>query len=93
MLAADAYSAYDECMQYTIRGIPSEVDRAMRARAKATRRSLNDVVVEALTEACGFGGRPIKRRDLSDLVGTWEPDRELLAALADQDRIDEEMWR
>jgi hypothetical protein len=32
-----------------------------------------------------------KRRDLSDLVGTWKPDRALEEAIADQDRVDPEL--
>lgn len=93
MLAMAAYGAYNKCMQYTIRGIPPEVDRAMRARAKASGKSLNELAVAALTEAVGLAGQPVKRRNLRDLVGTWKPDAELLEALAEQDRVDEEMWR
>jgi hypothetical protein len=35
----------------------------------------------------------VVRRDLSDVAGTWKPDRAALAALADQDRVDEELWK
>lgn len=37
-------------MQYTIRGIPRSVDRALRERARRENRSLNEVAVEALAE-------------------------------------------
>jgi hypothetical protein len=33
LLAANACSAYAFCMQYTIRGIPKALDRALRERA------------------------------------------------------------
>jgi hypothetical protein len=32
-------------------------------------------------------------RDLSDVVGTWQEDPEFDQAIADQDRIDERLWR
>jgi len=80
-------------MQYTIRGIPAEVDRAIRARAKASGKSLNEVAVEALTEAMDLAETPRKKRDLSDIAGTYVPDLEFEAALADRDQIDWELWR
>ncbi len=80
-------------MQYTIRGVPPSVDNALRKRAKDTGKSLNEAALDALAEGVGVSGAPRKRRDLSDIVGTWKPDQELLDALADQDRIDEDLWK
>jgi hypothetical protein len=80
-------------MQYTIRGIPPVVDAAIRKRARATGKSLNEVVVEALAEGAGVAGEPRKRRDLGDIAGSWKPDRAVEAALAEQDRVDEDLWR
>ncbi len=80
-------------MQYTIRGIPPAVDEALRKRARATGKSLNEAAIEALVEGTGVTGTPRKRRDLSDIVGTWVEDPEFDAAIADQRRIDEDMWK
>jgi hypothetical protein len=80
-------------MQYTIRGIPPEVDEALRRRAHVAGKSLNEVAVDALREGAGVEAVPRKRRDLSDIVGTWMSEPEVEAALADQDRIDEDLWR
>jgi hypothetical protein len=80
-------------MQYTIRGIPAAVDRALRERARAAGKSLNEAAVDALTESAGMAGVRPKRRDLGDIVGTWKADRGVEAALADQHRVDEELWR
>ena len=80
-------------MQYTIRGIPADVDKALRRRARSSGKSLNEVAVEALRDGAGVAATPRKRRDLSDIVGTWKPDKELEEALADQDRIDEDLWK
>ena len=80
-------------MQYTIRGIPPAVDHALRARARATGKSLNEATVTALAEGTGVTGAPRKRRHLGDIAGTWKADKALESALAAQDRIDKALWR
>jgi hypothetical protein len=80
-------------MQYTIRGVPEAVDSAIRERARATGKSLNEAAVEALTEGAGVAGAPRKRRDLGDIAGTWKGDKAVERALADQDNVDEDLWR
>jgi hypothetical protein len=80
-------------MQYTIRRIPRAVDDAIRERARATGKSLNEAVVDVLADGAGVKGVPRKRRDLSDVAGTWKPDRAFDAALAAQDVIDEKLWQ
>lgn len=80
-------------MQYTIRGIPAVVDKALRRRARTTGKSLNEAAIEALSEGVGVSGAPRKRRDLSDIAGTWVSEPEVEAALADQRQIDEDLWR
>jgi hypothetical protein len=80
-------------MQYTIRGIPRAVDDAIRERARVEGKSLNEAAVEALAEGAGVKGVPVKRRDLGDIAGTWKSDKSVDAALADQDVVDESLWR
>jgi len=80
-------------MQYTIRGIPPAVDSALRERARAAGKSLNEAAVDALSEGSGMAGVPRKRRDLSDIAGTWKDGKAVEAALAAQDRVDEDLWR
>lgn len=80
-------------MQYTIRGIPAELDRALRARAQEEGKSLNDTAVEALLNGAGLGDDSIAYRDLSDIAGTWKKDSAFDAALAEQDQIDESLWK
>jgi len=80
-------------MQYTIRNIPDYLDTALRGSARLQGKSLNEVAIEALVRGAGLGDQQIKRRDLSDIVGTWEEDPAFDAAIADQDKIDEEMWK
>ena len=80
-------------MQYTIRSIPAAVDNALRARARAAGKSLNEAAVDALTEGSGVAGTPRRRRDLGDIAGTWKADKAVEAALAEQDQVDEDLWR
>jgi len=80
-------------MQYTIRGIPKAIDSAVRERAKAEGKSLNEVAVEALADGLGLGDSDVVRRDLSDVAGTWKRDAAVEAALADQDRVDADLWK
>ena len=93
MLAEHACIAYVDCMQYTIRGIPPAVDNALRERARAAGKSLNEAAVEALTEGSGMAGAPRMRRDLGDIAGTWRSEKTVEAALAAQDRVDRDLWR
>lgn len=93
LLADAACTAYHICMQYTLRGIPPAVDHALRARARAAGTSLNEAAVDALAEGSGIAGSRRKRRDLGDIARTWKADKAVAAALADQDRVDEDLWR
>jgi len=80
-------------MQYTLRDIPPTLDSELRRRAKEEGKSLNAVAVEALLRGAGLSGTPIRQRDLSDIAGTWQEDPEFDQAIADQDRVDEHLWR
>jgi hypothetical protein len=77
-------------IQYTIRGIPREVDRALRKKAASRKQSLNQVIVDELTTATI--GEP-RRANFVDLVGTWTPDPEFDEVLAWQRRIDPDKWK
>lgn len=80
-------------MQYTIRGIPLTVDVALRERARAAGKSLNEVAIEALAEGAGVTSVPRQRRNLDDIAGTWIADKAFEEAIADQDQIDEDLWK
>ena len=80
-------------MQYTLRGIPEALDKAIRRRAQAEGKSLNDVTVEALADGLGFGKESVVYRDLSDIVGTWKREASVEAALAAQDVVDKALWK
>jgi len=87
--ASDAYNAG---MQYTLRGVPPAVDRALRDLAKREGISLNQAALNALVSALELGDQPVKRRSLDALRGTWHDDPEFEKAIAEQHRIDESLW-
>lgn len=80
-------------VQYTLRNIPAALDEALRRRAHEEKRSLNEMMVEALAQALGFGKVPVQRRDFSDIAGTWKADRAFDEALRDQHSVDKELWK
>ena len=79
-----------ELVQYTIRGVPREVDRALRLKAARHKQSLNQVILNELTEA-SIGRK--RRADFSDLTGRWTPDPAFDEILAEQRQIDWDQWK
>ena len=77
-------------VQYTIRGVPREVDAALRQKAAREKRSLNQVIVEHL-KAAALGRT--KKSDFSDVVGKWTPDPAFDEIIASQRQIDWEKWK
>jgi hypothetical protein len=77
-------------VQYTVRGVPREVDVALRRKAATRKVSLNQMIVEELSEAV-TGAR--KRADFSDLVGQWTPDAAFDEILASGRQIDRGKWK
>ena len=80
-------------MQYTLRKIPARLYEALRRTAREQNRSLNEVAIDALMRAFGLAGQPIKHRELGDILGSWQEDPELERALADQRKVDAELWQ
>ena len=77
-------------IQYTIRGVPAEVDRLLRQKAAARHQSLNQLVVEELATATM--GRQ-RRADFSELAGKWVDDPEFDEIIAAQRQIDPDKWK
>lgn len=79
--------------QYTIRSIPVDLDRALRARARAAGVSLNQAALDALALGVGLVREPRKHVDLDWIIGSWVEDPEFDRALAAQDEVDEALWQ
>ena len=69
------------------------MDAALRQRARAGGKRLNEVALEALAEMARMAGKPRKRRDLADIAGSWKTDKAIESALASQDLGDEDSGR
>jgi plasmid stability protein len=93
MIASSAFTAYIACMQYTLRNIPSVLDRLLRQRARRDGKSLNDVAIEALSRGAGLTGERVKHRDLGDLAGLWQDDPTFDQAIREQDVVDDHLWK
>jgi len=77
-------------IQYTVRGVPREVDRALRKKAAQRKMSLNQIIKEELT-AVTTGAR--KRTDFHDLTRQWTPDPAFDEVVASQRQIDQDKWK
>jgi hypothetical protein len=77
-------------IQYTIRGVPREIDAILRRKAAQRAQSLNQIILDELAAATG-GRKP--RADFSDVVGRWTPDAGFDKIIRSQRRIDLEKWK
>ncbi len=80
----------EQAVQYTVRGVPADVDRALRDRAARQKKSVNQVILDELTNAT-IGTRQIA--DFSDLVGRLQPDSAFDDILESQRKVDLDDWR
>ena len=78
--------------QVTVRNVPMHVAEGLRRKARREGRSLNSVMVEALSREFETPGTTV-HHDLDFLIGTWREDPDFDAALEAQDQIDESLWR
>ncbi len=81
-------------LQYTVRAVPAYVDRALRRKAAAEKKSLNALLREALIKEAGVA-EPSGRlyTDLDPLAGTWLDDPGFDEAIRVQDQVDASLWR
>lgn len=81
-------------VQYTVRSVPAHVDKALRRKAQEGRKSLNEVLREALIrEAEGAEGPGRLYTDLDTLAGSWVDVPGFDDAIRAQDQVDEALWR
>jgi hypothetical protein len=81
-------------VQYTVRSVPAHVDKALRRKAQEGRKSLNEVLRDALIrEAEGSEGPGRLYTDLDAVAGSWIDVPGFDDAIRAQDRVDEALWR
>jgi plasmid stability protein len=79
--------------QFTIRGVPERVGAQLRKLAQQEGKSINAVAVEALARGVGLTEEKPIYTDLDDLAGTWVADPGFDRAVAEMDKVDEELWK
>ena len=77
--------------QLTVRGVPEDVAERLESLSRSRGRSVNSTVLEILKDAVGVH----ERRKRLERYATWTEEdlADFERALADQRRIDEELWR
>ena len=84
--------------QITIRGIPIDVEKAIRKEAREKKASLNKAILNLLEKAVGRKGKGTSKytfKDLDHLCGAWAKDEgeEFNASLRSLRGIDEDVWK
>lgn len=79
-------------IQYTIRNIPPDVDRALRLRAKKKSQSFNKTVVEALRQAATGTTASQTKSEFDWLYGSGGIGESEHKAFKNQRVIDTETW-
>lgn len=83
------YHAYMKSIQYTIRSIPEPVDRYLRKRARQSGKSLNQVILEELSEKVASPNETSEKA-LAWFIGSGIDDA-TLQALDEDDRKQKEI--
>jgi plasmid stability protein len=92
-LKLQASDEYNAGMQYTLRNIPKNLDRALRDKARAERKSLNAVALDALKRGLGLNGEAVRYDDLDWFFGGNTIDANSLKAMAEHDVVHPDDWR
>lgn len=80
----------------TLRNVPADVQKAIRAKARQKRISVNKAVLELLQERVGIlqNQKKTRHHDLDALAGSWSAAEEkaFQRAVGAARRIDEDLW-
>ena len=86
-------TAKTHSIQYTLRGVPKDVDEALRRRAKEEGISLNKAAIQAIQETLRKSEEKVLHHDLDHLAGKWVEDPAVEEALGHMRVIDPELWK
>ena len=84
------YHASMKAVQYTIRNVPEQVDRYLRKKARLSGKSLNQVIIDELSERAGKPNQTL-RESLAWFIGGNTMDDDTLKALAEDDKRQKEI--
>lgn len=81
--------------QITLRQIPDVLDKQLRSLAGKNKTSLNKIVLSLLMKNLGLPDNSDKKRDLTDLCGTWTSNQyeEFKRNTEQFNQIDPEIWK
>lgn len=79
--------------QYTIRNIPTQVDKALRQKAKAVGKSLNETLLDSLKRGAGLMDEVVIHHDLDFVIGTWTDDPAFDKIMSGQRKVDKDLWK
>ncbi len=79
----------------TIRSIPPDLAEALEKEKRKRGSSLNQTVLQLLSQGLGVGIGRSRKNGLARLAGTWTVDEheQFETAIASTEQIDEELWR
>jgi len=77
----------------TIRSLPREVAKALEREKRRRGASLNQTVIDLLSQGLGVGAS--RSNGLARLAGTWTDEgyRRFSEAIAPLEQVDDELWR
>lgn len=78
--------------QYTIRNVPVPVDRYLRKRAKISGKSLNQIIIDELSEKAGVSNTSLVD-SLDWFIGGNQIGDDVLKFLEEEDKIQKELTR
>ncbi|MBI9098658.1 MAG: hypothetical protein JEY91_09260 [Spirochaetaceae bacterium] len=80
--------------QITLRKIPEPLEKQLRSLADKNETSLNKIIINLLMKSLGISPDSTKKRDLSDLCGTWDENQynEFQKNTEYFSQIDREIW-
>lgn len=81
----------------TLRNIPKDLAKVLERKARSEGKSLNRVVLELLSRACGTANASprVENSDFDSIFGAWTDEEadEFDAVLREQRQIDPELWK
>ena len=79
----------------TIRSVSPELSEALEEEKLSRGTSLNRTVLDLLEQVLGIGAGRRRSNGLAALAGTWSQEdlERFEAAVEDQERVDEKLWR
>jgi hypothetical protein len=79
----------------TIRGVSKRLADALEREKRRRGQSLNQTVLDVLSDRLGVGDAGPRRNGLARLAGTWSSAeaRQFEGHLASAEQIDDELWR